>query len=176
MDSLNNRNEELKILGGLNLAASEGDSHKIAFKQIVSYDENGEIIAASVKRNDFKQNGVGFVISYTEKMSEFICKTTTGATVRLFLYLAHHQSYGVDGMYGLRCTHKFLGQVLNLSRSVLWESFKYLKDNFLVIETRINGVTEFMVNPNYVTIGKDKRDRMREWNERWAKHWKNGGK
>ena len=144
---------------------------KIAKKKVVAYDDNGEIIFEVTRANRWS-NGSGFVISYTEKMCEFLEQTTTGSIVRTFLYIAHHQNYGNDGVYGYRCSHKYLQKVLGLSRKGLWEALNYLKDKFLVNVSRVDGAVEFMVNPNYVTIGTSKKDRMKEWNRRWELHWK----
>lgn len=108
------------------------------------------------------------MLSYTEKMCEFLEKTKQGATVRLFLYIAHHQNYGNDGVYGYRCSHKFLYKILGLDRKSVYNALAELKRNYLVHELFINGVYEFMVNPDYITIGTDKKMRVKEWNRRWA--------
>lgn len=135
-------------------------------------DTNGEIIAEHM-RNYRHQNGSGFVISYTEKMCEFLEKVTTGSIVRVFVYLAHRQNYGNDGkMFGYRCSHKYLQKVLNMTKPTLWDALKYLKDNYLVHVGKVDGQFEFMVNPLYVTIGSDRKTRMTEWNRRWAKTFK----
>lgn len=137
-------------------------------------DTNGEVIAEH-SRNYRYQNGSGFVISYTEKMCEFLEKVTTGSVVRLFVYLAHRQNYGNDGRtFGYRCSHKFLSKVLQLERTTLWDALKFLKDNYLVHVGRFDGQYEFMVNPLYVTIGSDRKTRMTEWNRRWAETFKEG--
>lgn len=148
-----------------------GNERKIASKRMVAYDENGEIVYDVIKRPHW-QNGGGFVLSYTEKMCEFLETVSAGATVRVFLYLAHHQGYGQDSVFGYRCSHKFLQQVLKLDRKSIYNALCYLKENFLVHEGRFDGVAEFMVNPNYVTIGTDKKRRLAEWNARWAAYWK----
>lgn len=136
---------------------------------IIKTDKYGEVISQSTY-NLGSKNGSGYVISYTEKMCDFIAKTTAGSVVRVFMYIAHHQSYGSDGsQFGYRCSHKFLQQVLNIDKPTLWRALKYLKDNFLVHVGKVEGYTEFMVNPLYVTIGKDRKVRMKVWNERWAK-------
>lgn len=142
--------------------------------EFIRYDENGNVIADTVRKSR-SQNGSGFVISYTAKMCDFVVKTTQGSIVRVFVYLAHNQQFGVDGRpFGCRCSHKFLQQLLGVDKKTIYNALKYLKDNFLVIETEESGQSEFMVNPDYVTIGTDKQARMREWNARWERHWKSG--
>lgn len=144
--------------------------------QTILTDRNGEIVAdhtAPLKSS----NGSGFVISYTEKMSDFIASTRAGSVVRVFVYLAHHQSYASDGeTFGFRCSHKYLQTVLGLDRSTLWDALKFLKDKFLVHVGKFNGQYEFMVNPNYVTIGRDKASRVVEWNRRWNETLKAQGR
>lgn len=140
--------------------------------ETIKYDENGEVVVDTVRKTK-SQNGSGFVISYTSKMCDFIAQTKQGSIVRLFLYLAHNQQYGTDDKtYGYRCSHKYLQQVLSLDRKSVYNALAYLKENFLVLETREEGSPEFMVNPNYVTIGTEKKKRLAVWNKRWADYWR----
>lgn len=150
-------------------------SPKVDCVETIRYDEKGEVIVDTVRKNR-SQNGSGFVISYTAKMLEFIESTRQGSVVRLFLYLAHNQNYGTEGKtFGYRCSHKYLQQVLGLDRKSVYNAIAFLKEKFLLIETREDGASEFMVNPNYITIGSDKKTRMRVWNERWEKFFRAGG-
>lgn len=142
------------------------------YRQTTITDRNGEIIS-DVTRRVARQNGSGFVISYTEKMVDFLKKVSTSATVRVFLLLAHRQGYGDNGIYGYRCTRKYLQEVLHLSKPTVWAALNYLIDNFLVVENRFDGQTEFMVNPDYVTLGTNKQARLREWSLRWQMYFKN---
>lgn len=162
-------------LNGVEKPESETSKRQIKYKEVITYDSNGEMLS-DVIRQPYKPNGSGFVLSYTEKMCEFLEKTKQGATVRIFLYIAHHQGYGNDGVYGFRCSHKYLHQVLNLDPKTVYTSLSALKKDFLVNETIVNGVSEFMVNPNYITIGTDKKARVREWSRRWQVEHAKGGK
>ena len=63
-------------------------------------------------------------------------------------------------------------EVLRVNRKTIYEALKWLEDNFLVVENRFDGQTEFMVNPEYITIGSDKSARMREWSLRWEMYFK----
>jgi len=152
--------------------SSSGKSNLAGCTETIRYDENGEISSDTVRRQK-SMNGSGFVISYTAKMCDFISTTKQGSVVRLFVYLAHNQQYGTDGKtFGYRCSHKYLQQVLSLDKKSIYNALQYLKENFLVLETREEGSSEFMVNPQYVTIGTDKKARLKVWNERWAQYWK----
>lgn len=140
---------------------------EVKFVTMTMTDVNGEVITQVTKAHKYA-NGSGFVISYTEKMSDFLMKVSTGSIVRVFLYIAHHQNYGTDGKtFGYRCSHKYLQQILRIDKSTLWDALKYLKDNYLVHVGKVEGYVEFMVNPDYVTIGQDKKARRAEWNRRW---------
>ena len=146
---------------------------KKKIKSVEVIDEStGEIISSST-RPIVSQNGSGFVISYTEKMCEFLTKVTSPTVIRLFLILAHRQNYGTNGIYGYRCTKKYLKELLRVDRKTIYDALEYLKANFLVVENRFDGQTEFMVNPEYVTIGTDKKARLREWSQRWEWYFKN---
>lgn len=140
---------------------------RVVYKEVITYDENGEVVYDTMRKVS-SPNGGGFVISYTEKMCDFISKCRTGSVVRLFLYVAHHQSYGNDGIqFGYRCSRKFLEGILGLDRKSVYSAIVYLKDKFLLHEMKIDGQTEYMVNPAYVTIGADKKRRVVEWERRW---------
>lgn len=162
-------------LGGIVEDSGSTRLPKVDCVQTIKYDDKGDVIVDTVRKIK-SQNGSGFVISYTAKMTDFISSTKQGSVVRLFLYLAHNQQYGTDGKtYGYRCSHKFLQQVLGLDKKSVYNAVTYLKEKFLVLESRVDGTSEFMVNPNYVTIGTDKKTRMRVWNERWEQFFKSGG-
>lgn len=137
-------------------------SKSVFYRQVIGYDEDGNVIFDCIRRPRY-QNGGGFVISYTEKICEFLSKVSTGSIVRVFMFIAHHQSYGNDGHYGFRCSHKFLEQSLNLNRATVWDALNFLKSKNMVNVSRIDGSLEFMVNPSYITIGADKKAREREW-------------
>ena len=155
-----------------NLEASDvSDGRTVHYREVTNYDKAGNVVSHSLTRARGK-NGSGFVISYTSKMDEFIKETSTGAVVRVFLYLAHHQGYGNDGIFGFRCSRQHICDELKLTRRSVYGALEYLIDKFLVNEIRIAGVLEFMVNPDYVTIGSDKKARLNEWSQRWEFYWK----
>lgn len=153
------------------------DSRAVAYKQVIAYNEAGEVVYDNRKRQ-VHQNGSGFVVSYTQKICELLTEIPTGSVLRIFFYLAHNQQFGNDGkQFGYRCSKKYLEDVLNLDRKSVYNSLKFLREKFLVLETKIDGQSEFMVNPNYITIGADKKTRLREWSRRWEEHFKaTGGK
>lgn len=140
------------------------------YKKVAILDKNGNVISESLTSAS-RKNGGGFVLSYTAKVCEFLEKTTQGSYVRVFMYIAHHQNYGNDGVYGYRCTRAYLVKVLGLTRMGLYKALEYLKEKFLIVETKVDGQSEFMVNPAYVTVGTNKTARIIEWNSRCAQYW-----
>ena len=144
------------------------------YKQTIITSAEGEVIS-DVTTMARSKNGGGFVISYTAKMCEFLEKTRQGSTVRIFLYLAHHQNYGKDDVFGFRTSRAYLSKVLRLDAKTVYSALEYLLENFLIVENRIDGSLEFMVNPAYVTIGNDRKLREKVWNERWAMRMKHLG-
>lgn len=143
-------------------ALDDSATRSVSYKEVIGYDANGQVLYDVVQRPRY-QNGSGFVISYTSKINEFLMRVSTGSIVRVFLYIAHNQSYGQNGQFGFRCSHKHIEQALRLDRTTVWDALKFLKDKGIVNETRVDGCPEFMVNPEYVTIGADKNVRVREW-------------
>ena len=129
---------------------------------IRNYDIDGNVLYDHIQRPRY-QNGSGWVISYTEKVCDFLARVSTGSIIRVFMYIAHHQSYGANGIFGMRCSHKHLQQALNLDRTTLWDAIKFLTSKNMLDVTKIDGSYEFMVNPDYITIGADKKSRQREW-------------
>lgn len=155
----------------------EENKRRVVSVQTIGTDENGEIVY-DMTRKPFKANGGGWVVSYTDKVCELLQKVTTGSVLRVFFFLAHHQQFANDGkQFGYRCSHKFISESLKLERTVVWDALKFLRENYLVLETKVEGYSEFMVNPNYITIGANKKERLREWSRRWEAHFKaTGGK
>ena len=150
-----------------------GSDNQQPYKQTITYDSDGNILKRSAPHK-ISQNGSGFVISYTDKMLELLTDLKMPSALNIFLYIAHKQGYG-NPIFGYRCTKKHLQETLSLSRTQVWESLKLLREKFLVLETVIDGQSEFMVNPSYITIGSDKKSRLREWSRRWEEHFKTTG-
>lgn len=141
---------------------------KVVTKRVQGIGINGEVIYETTTRYR-GQNGSGFVLAYTEKVSDLIVKVPQGAIIRVFMYIAAHQHHELGGY---RVSRKHLAEVLNLDAKSVYTALKYLTDKFIVNETRVDGQLEFMVNPNYVTVGSNKQKRLDLWNKRWEEHWK----
>lgn len=134
------------------------------YKQTIIYDgDSGEVFSDSVRTGS--SNGKGWSIMYNDKITELITKCTSAATLRVFMLLAAGQQFEERGMV---TTKKAVQEYLKIDKSTCLEAFKWLKDNMVINECKINGCTEFMVNPLYVTVGRDKRKRQKEWVRRFT--------
>lgn len=120
----------------------------------------GEVIYETTYRGS--RSGSGWIMMFTERGKEIVAKCPSAATLRIYLYLAMGQTY--DG--GMKTTKRAVEQYLGMSHRTVAEAFKWLSQNFIIHEWRHNGITDFMVNPVYVSVGKFD-ERIKLWNARW---------
>lgn len=133
-------------------------------KQTSIYDEGtGELVREVVTRGS--PNGRGWVIVYTENVQELLLKCNSAATLKVFMFLAVNQQFEERGFV---TTKKAVQDKLGIDKKTCITAFNWLKENMVINEYRVNGCTEFMVNPRYVTVGRDKKAREKEWVRRWA--------
>ena len=85
-------------------------------------------------------------------------------TIKIFLYLAIKQPN--DGIRGYQIDKKQLQYDLKLTRTVFFNSLRWLKENTVVNEVKLVGYSDFMVNPYIVMNNGDKNERIAEWNRR----------
>ena len=152
------------------VASRSSDSAPIIrYRESIAYDENGEVVSDVLYRTHY-ENGSGFMIGYMSNIDELILNTKHPSILRVFFHIACHQQYGNDGIFGYRCSKKHLQDALSIQRPALWSALNWLKEKFIINETQVAGVFEFMVNPDFVTIGKEKKKRVAEWNRRCAEY------
>ena len=65
---------------------------------------------------------------------------------------------------GVRTTKKAVADELNISYRSVMVAFKWLKENGYVKERKVNGQTEFLLNPDVTTCGKNKQKKIDLWN------------
>jgi hypothetical protein len=99
---------------------------------------------------------------YQQKGFDLIAKAPNASVLKIFMYLACGQTY----TGGMKTTKRAIEQNLGLSHKTVASAFKWLKDNFIVHEWRVDGCSEFMISPVYVSLGKFD-ERMKLWNQRW---------
>lgn len=132
-------------------------------RQVVTADaDTGEIFSDVFTAGS--PNGKGYVLMYTEKVVKLIADCPSAATLKVFMLLSMGQQFDERGYI---TTKKAVQDKLGITKPTCIEAFKWLKENFIINETKIDGHTEFMVNPEYVTIGRDKKKRQAEWIRRW---------
>lgn len=133
-------------------------------KQTSIYDEDtGELLREVVTKGS--PNGRGWVMMYTDNVQELLLKCNSAATLKVFMLLAVNQKFEERGYI---TTKQAVQEKLGITKKTCIEAFNWLKENMVINETRINGCTEFMVNPRYVTVGRDKKAREKEWLKRWT--------
>jgi len=136
---------------------------KSLVKQVTVYDEDtGEVVNEVTSRGS--PNGRGFVLMYSERTSELF-KKCTGSVARVFGYLACNQNFEERGFIG---TKKNVQEALGMNKSTCIEAFKWLKEHHVISEVSHNGVSEFLINPDYVTVGRDKKKRQKAWVQSFA--------
>ncbi len=130
---------------------------KIAKRVTVTNVETGEIIRDSVRYNT--QNGDGWVIVYKETYRELIMDTTNPSILRVFGLLMTKQEFE----NGIKTTKKAIADELKISYDSVMVAFKWLKENGYVKEHKVNGITEFVLNPEVTTCGKNRKDKIKLW-------------
>ncbi len=136
---------------------------KSLVKQVTVYDEDtGEVVNDLVTRGS--PNGKGWVIMYTARTLELM-QQCTGSTFKVFGFLACGQQFEERGVI---TTKKAVQDYLGMTKKTVLDAFKWLKDHHVISEVSHNGVSEFIVNPDYVTIGRDKRKRQKAWVKSFA--------
>ena len=107
----------------------------------------------------------GWVMFYQQKGFELVAAAPSPAVLKIFMYLSMGQTY--EG--GMKVTKAEIQRKLGLSKPTVISAFNWLKDNFIVHEWRVDGCAEFMINPQYVCIGKFD-ERMKLWVSRWENY------
>lgn len=134
-------------------------------KQVITYNEETGEILKDITFKEVSKNGKGFILVFTEKVEKLMIECPSAATFKIFMLIALNQQFEEHGYI---TTKKAVQEKLGITKQTCLAGFKWLKENFIVNEYKVNGYTEFMVNPMFVTIGRDKKKRMAEWSRRWA--------
>ena len=65
---------------------------------------------------------------------------------------------------GIKITKKALGEEFSISYDNVIRGFNWLKENDYVREHKVGGITEFLLNPDVTTCGKNKQKKIDLWN------------
>ena len=129
---------------------------RVAKQVIIFDDETGEIIKNSINRGT--QNGDGFMLMYKDSIG-LLAKTAPPLALRVFLTLSAKQEF--EG--GLKSTKKAVADELEITYENIMKAFKWLKERGYVKERKVNGQTEFLLNPHVTTCGKNKKANIALW-------------
>ena len=84
--------------------------------------------------------------------------------IKIFFYIVINQPK--EGIYGFKINKLQLQFNLKLSRTILFDSLHWLKDNLFIQELKIGEESDFMVNPYIFMNDGDRDERIKEWNRR----------
>ena len=98
-------------------------------------------------------------IMYSDILDLLINFAPDFSTLKVFLKLSTKQEY--EG--GIKITKQAIADELKISYVSTIKAFKWLKENGYVKERKINGVPEFLLNPNVTTCGKNRKEKIKLW-------------
>ena len=130
---------------------------RVAQQNIVFDSETGEIIKDSV--NYGTQNGDGWVIVYRDAYMQLALEANDATVFKVFASLMTKQEF--EG--GIKTTKKAIADELGITYRSIMRAFKWLKEHKYIKETKTNGQTEFLLNPNVTTCGKNKKAKIELW-------------
>lgn len=145
-----------------------GERRTIVRKVTQGIDENGEVVYETSSAVRPKNKG-GFVMVYSQKVTEFIKKCSQPSVIRVFIYIAMNQHHELGGF---RASRKHISEALGIDRRSVFNALEYLIDKNIVNEIHVCGQLEYMVNPDYVTVGADRVKRERMWKQRWEIYYR----
>ena len=127
-------------------------------KQVTVFDaETGEIIRNAVSFGS--QNGDDWVIWYREALMTLAVDAPLVAW-KVLAALASQQEFED----GINTTKQAVADSLKISYDNVMRGFKWLKENSYVKERKVNGQTQFLLNPNVTTCGKNRKAKIALWN------------
>ena len=131
---------------------------KISKRVTITDTETGEIIRDSVSYGS--QNGVDWMIVYKEAYRYLLIENTNPSVLRVFGLLMTKQEFEK----GIKATKKSIADELKISYDSVMIAFKWLKENGYVKEHKVDGITEFVLNPDVTTCGKNRKAKIDLWN------------
>ena len=132
---------------------------KIA-KQVTVFDsETGEIIKETVTFGS-RQNGDDWVIWYRSALNDLAVNAPLVAW-KVLAALASKQEFE----NAINTTKQAIADNLKISYDNVMRGFKWLKENNYVKERKVNGQTQFLLNPHVTTCGKNRKAKIKLWEE-----------
>ena len=128
-------------------------------KQVTIFDaETGEVIKDAVTFGS--QNGEGWFIMYRKSLEDLTINAPFAA-LKVFLNLASKQEFED----GINTTKQAVADSLKISYDNVMRGFKWLKENNYVKERKVNGQTQFLLNPRVTSCGKNRNAKIKLWEE-----------
>lgn len=118
--------------------------------------ETGEILKHTVTYGS--QNGDDWVIWYRNALFNLSVDAPLVA-LKVLLFLSSKQEFED----GINTTKQAVADKLQISYDNVMRGFKWLKENNYVKERKVNGQTQFLLNPNVTTCGKNRKDKLDLW-------------
>ena len=81
-------------------------------------------------------------------------------TAKVFGVLMTQQKF--EG--GINTTKKAVADKIKISYRSVMTAFNWLKKHGYIRERKVNGQTEFLLNPDVTTCGKNKKEKIKLWN------------
>ena len=104
------------------------------------------------------------MISIDKNVWKLLSDAPKANTIKIFFWIATHQPD--EGSHGYRTTKIQLEIDLNLKKTQIFDSLRWLEDNSLIQELKMAEDFDFMANPVYVMNNSDQKERFAEWNRR----------
>lgn len=139
-------------------AKSSKETPIVHIHEIVN-DETGELIAHNEYRGT--QNGKDWWIMYRITMAFIASGKLTYSAVRVYMHITARADWrGV-----LATTQTAMAKEIGISKQAVSNALEELKHYDLIRATKERGVPVYIVNPAYATLGKDKKRRLKIFNE-----------
>ena len=116
----------------------------------------GEVIRETVTFGT--QNGDDWVIWYRSALADLAVNAPLVAWKVLAL-LASKQEFED----GINTTKQAVADSLGISYENVMRGFKWLKENLYIKERKVNGQTQFLLNPYVTTCGKNRKKKIELW-------------
>ena len=100
------------------------------------------------------------MIVYEDAIMNLAQETTNPSVLRVFISLMSQQEFE----HGVRTTKKAVADGLSISYDSVMVAFKWLKENNYIKERKVKGQTEFLLNPDVTSCGKNKQKKLALWN------------
>ena len=123
--------------------------------------ETGEVFVSRTMYGN--NNGSGWVVSYL-KASELLARRCDSVVTFRVFHLLISRMTAFDGS-GISVSRKWIQDTLSVSRKSVYNALQWLFDNDILVESVVDGRSEFFFNPEYVTLGKDRAARIKRYKE-----------